>query len=721
VGVYDTSGGLSADPVYFAIRRYPYSTNMSKNPLTFKHITTGVALPAGVPVGGGGDNAEVHNTGEVWAQMLWECYAALLNAHDFQTAQTRMLRYLVAAYKATTRDASFIDARDALLAVTAASDGADFQLFGQAFAKRGLGSGALAPDPFDPTNGRSPNPPLKESFVWGPDLYIQAVTFADSALSCDSDGVLDRGEKGVLSLVLQNGGQVDLSQGTVTVSTASPGVTIADGGVFPIGAIVAGKSRTVQIPVSLAVGADAGPGEIDLDVAVTDPEVDAGVAATRVLSGTLGLRVDTDDLANAISTDDVEGTTTAWTIKSARASNNPWVRAEFSPTDHVWFAEDADRQSDESLVSPPLQVGTAPLILTFDAAWDEEFAPPSTAFDGVVLEVSDDDGATWKDVKSVGGTLNPDYNVTLVDEGPVPPGGFNPLQTRPAWGHLNPLSQSSGVFQFERVTANLGAVSANKTVRIRFRSGSDSGGIATGFFLDNITVTGTTNTPFVKLVADRLKCRPTADAGVAITVNERSPGALSGSYTQTAATPPPTLHWTQTSGPTFTLSDPNVAQPTFVAPDVPADTAAKFTLTATGIQGTSSSETTVNIKDVNRAPTAVITGSTTVKAGGTASLSGSTSTDPDGDTLTYAWSQTSGPQVTLNGATSANVSFTAPDNSGNIGIQLTVTDTKSASASASTKIDIQKSGGCTSTGGSPLPLLALLALALLFRVRRRTA
>ncbi len=720
VGVYDTSGGLSADPVYFAIRRYPYSTNMSKNPLTFKHIMTGVALPAGVPVGGAGDNAEVHNTGEVWAQMLWECYAALLNAHDFQTAQDRMLRYLVAAYKATTRDATFIEARDALLAVTAASDGADFQLFGQAFAKRGLGTGAFAPNPFDPTNGQLSNPP-EESFFWGPDLFIQTVNFADSAVSCDSDGVLDRGEKGVLSLVLQNGGMLDLSHGTVTVTTSSPGVTIADGGVFPIGAIVAGKSKTVQVPVSLALGADAGPGEADLDVAVTDPDVDAGVAATRILSGTAGIRVDTDDLTNAVRDDDVEGTTTAWTIKSAKASNNPWVRVEFSPTDHAWFAEDADRQSDESLVSPPFQVGTAPLILTFEAAWDEEFTAPTTAWDGVVLEVSEDDGATWKDVKSVGGTLNPDYNVTLFDEGTVPPGGFNPLQTRPAWGHQNPLSLSSGVFQFEPVTANLGTTFANKTVRIRFRSGSDGGGNATGFFLDNISVSGTTNTPFVKLVADRLKCVPTADAGVAITVNERAPGALSGSFTQTAGTTPPTLHWSQTSGPTFTLSDPNVAAPTFVAPDVPADTAAKFTLTATGVQGTSSSETTVNIKDVNRPPTAAITGSTTVKANETASFSGSTSSDPDGDTLTFAWTQTSGPHVTLNGANTANMSFTAPNNSGNIGLQLVVTDTKGASATATAKVDVNKSGGCTSTGGSPLPLLALLALGLMFRVRRRMA
>ena len=261
VGVYDTSGGLSADPVYFAHPPLPVLDEHDEEPadLQAHHDRAWPSRPE-CRWGGGGDNAEVHNTGEVWAQMLWECYAALLNAHDFQTAQNRMLGYLVAAYKATTRDSTFVEARDALLAVTAAADGADFQLFGQAFAKRGLGTGALAPDRFDTTNGRSPNPPLKESFFWGPDLYIQAVNFADSAVSCDSDGVLDRGEKGVLSLVLQNGGHLDLSQGTVTVSTVSPGVTIADGGVFPIGSIVAGKSKTVQIPVSLALDAGAGPG-----------------------------------------------------------------------------------------------------------------------------------------------------------------------------------------------------------------------------------------------------------------------------------------------------------------------------------------------------------------------------------------------------------------------------------------------------------------------------
>jgi hypothetical protein len=49
--VYATSGfTLTQDPIYFGIRRYPYSTNLNKNPLTFKHTTTGVPLPVGPPV-----------------------------------------------------------------------------------------------------------------------------------------------------------------------------------------------------------------------------------------------------------------------------------------------------------------------------------------------------------------------------------------------------------------------------------------------------------------------------------------------------------------------------------------------------------------------------------------------------------------------------------------------------------------------------------------------
>ena len=80
---------------------------MSKNPLTFKHIADATPLPATPPIsprGGGSVNSEVHNTGEVWASMLWECYSNLLNDTarlSFAQAQDRMKRYLVASFKMT--------------------------------------------------------------------------------------------------------------------------------------------------------------------------------------------------------------------------------------------------------------------------------------------------------------------------------------------------------------------------------------------------------------------------------------------------------------------------------------------------------------------------------------------------------------------------------------------------------------------------------------------
>ena len=45
----------------------------------------------------------------------------------------------------------------------------------------------------------------------------------------------------------------------------------------------------------------------------------------------------------------------------------------------------------------------------------------------------------------------------------------------------------------------------------------------------------------------------------------------------------------------------------------------------------------------------------------TVSLDGSASTDADGDTLTFSWTQTAGPTVTINDASTAQASFEAPD------------------------------------------------------------
>jgi len=143
---------------YYGDRRYPYTRDMSKNPLTFKHIADNETLPP-TPLPStlfsSSDNSEVHNTGEVMGAMLWECYSNLLNDTGrltFAQAQDRMKRYIVAAYKMMPIDPTFVTARDAILAVMNAQDVRDRDLCLHGFAKRGAGIGAVAPNPFSLTN-----------------------------------------------------------------------------------------------------------------------------------------------------------------------------------------------------------------------------------------------------------------------------------------------------------------------------------------------------------------------------------------------------------------------------------------------------------------------------------------------------------------------------------------------------------------------------------------
>ena len=62
----------------------------------------------------------------------------------------------------------------------------------------------------------------------------------------------------------------------------------------------------------------------------------------------------------------------------------------------------------------------------------------------------------------------------------------------------------------------------------------------------------------------------------------------------------------------------------------------------------------------NRAPIANAGTDRSVTAGSTVNLDGSASLDPDGDPLTFAWSQTAGPPVSLLNPNSATPGFTAP-------------------------------------------------------------
>ena len=76
----------------------------------------------------------------------------------------------------------------------------------------------------------------------------------------------------------------------------------------------------------------------------------------------------------------------------------------------------------------------------------------------------------------------------------------------------------------------------------------------------------------------------------------------------------------------------------------------------------------------NRAPTAEAGPNRTVNTGTTATLNGSGSSDPDNDSLTYRWSQSSGATVTLSSTTAQRPTFTAPSSPTTLVFSLVVND-----------------------------------------------
>jgi hypothetical protein len=128
---------------------------------------------------------------------------------------------------------------------------------------------------------------------------------------------------------------------------------------------------------------------------------------------------------------------------------------------------------------------------------------------------------------------------------------------------------------------------------------------------------------------------------------------------------------------TVSLSSLTAAAPTFTAPNTASELDLYFEVTATDTAGTARSGIVKVIVAANAAPIADAGADQTGKrAGSTVTLSASGSTDGDGDTLTYSWTQTDGTTVSLTGATTATPSFTVPalDADETLTFEVTVTD-----------------------------------------------
>jgi hypothetical protein len=325
-------------------------------------------------------------------------------------------------------------------------------------------------------------------------LELASATLSDDVASCDADGIVDNGETGRLTVTLMNQGPNNVNQVTLTVTSTNPNVSFPDGNVLSFPPVQKNGQSTGSIKVS--VNGAAGVETADFQIAIDSPELGLPSAFNVVSTH----RVNYDEQLQGSATETLEGSTSGWTV-SGDATIAPniaaWQRRAISQVQHHWYGPDNNGQTDgirpqgadqQVLTSPVLHVGSGPLTVSFR----HRFSFENGGWDGGVVELSNNGGATWSDIAV------PAYN-GFTNVGTSAPIGAN----RKAF-----INRMVGWPNFANVTLNLGTTYANQDVQIRFRIGSDESTGAPGWDIDDIAISGLIATPFTALVGETAACTP---------------------------------------------------------------------------------------------------------------------------------------------------------------------------------------------------------------------
>jgi hypothetical protein len=363
-------GGLTQN-YYYGIRRYPYCTDMSKNPLTFKDIdpsqaSTHTGVPRS-PIIGTTAN-EVHNMGEVWCVTLWEARAKVIAKYGWAVGNRLMLQLVTDGMNLSPANPNFLQARDAILqADQVDTGGANRAELWAAFAKRGMGYSATSP-------GSSTTTGLREAYDV-PDAL--ALTPAVVSVSGPPEGPFFPQPA---YFMLTNTGSNTLSW---TLTTTSSWVEV-----FPVsGTLPGGSSTNVVVTVTAAANSFA-PGVYTATLRFTNQ------ASGVVQAGTLALAVvgrhmfDDFDPSLDLSQWSAFGGTLGSTVLATNYGGS------VSAPNSLWFGDSGSRYA----TTLPINTTSGGLIsfwlrLANGSVWPWEMV--DLPGEGVVLECSTNAGVGW--------------------------------------------------------------------------------------------------------------------------------------------------------------------------------------------------------------------------------------------------------------------------------------------------------------------------------------
>ncbi len=253
------------------LRDVPYSTDLAIDPRTYADIVTA---------------SEPHGVGSIFAAMLWDLTWAFVDRDGFSPdlingsgGNITALQLVFDALKLQPCSPGFVDARDAILtADQAANGGANQCLIWEAFARRGLGFGAVQGSGDDKTDGT-------EAFDLPPDCTDIALAIAAGPTApVPGDTVTYTVDVSNTSATPLTGTTVTFpipSGATYVPGSATCGGTEAAGIVsLPIGSLAATSTTTC----TLAVDVDPGPGTWTL--AAEDAEAGFGALVPTHGAGT---------------------------------------------------------------------------------------------------------------------------------------------------------------------------------------------------------------------------------------------------------------------------------------------------------------------------------------------------------------------------------------------------------------------------------------------------